>query len=44
MQKIDWQMQKEAVMNRVFERGNKQEINEIMHFYGLQSGKKNEST
>lgn len=36
MQKIDWQMQKEAVIKRVSERGNKQEMHEIMHFYGLQ--------
>ncbi|NII26414.1 plasmid maintenance system antidote protein [Pseudoflavitalea sp. X16] len=31
---IDWLNQKEAVIQRVFERGNDQEKAEIMHFYG----------
>ena len=32
--KIDWQRQKRAVIRRVFERGTKTEINEIISFYG----------
>lgn len=31
---IDWQKQKRAIINRIFERGNEQEINEIIRFYG----------
>ena len=31
---IDWQKQKQAIINRVFERGNEQEIKEIIRFYG----------
>jgi antitoxin HigA-1 len=31
---IDWLQQKKAVINRVFERGNEQEKNEIIRFYG----------
>ena len=34
MDKIDWEKQKAAVINRVFERGNEQEKNEIIRFYG----------
>jgi plasmid maintenance system antidote protein VapI len=32
--KIDWQRQKRAVIQRVFERGNDQEKAEIIRFYG----------
>lgn len=34
MDKIDWQEQKKAVINRVFERGNEIEKGEITRFYG----------
>jgi addiction module HigA family antidote len=34
MDKIEWETQKAAVINRVFERGNEEEKNEITHFYG----------
>lgn len=34
MNSIDWEKNKLAVINRVFERGNKQEIEEIIRFYG----------
>lgn len=33
--KINWIQQKEAVIKRVFERGNEQEKKEIKRFYGL---------
>lgn len=32
--KINWEKQKSAVINRVFERGNEQEKMEIIRFYG----------
>lgn len=32
--KIDWQRQKRAVIERIFERGNDQEKSEISRFYG----------
>jgi antitoxin HigA-1 len=32
--KIDWQNQQNAVIRRVFERGNEEEKNEIIRFYG----------
>jgi len=32
--KIDWQRHKNYVINRVFERGNEEQINEIISFYG----------
>jgi addiction module HigA family antidote len=32
--KIDWQTNKKAVLKRVFERGNEQEIHEVIQFYG----------
>jgi hypothetical protein len=32
--KIDWDRQKRAVIQRLFERGNEMEINEIISFYG----------
>lgn len=31
---IDWMIQKEAIIKRVFERGNQQEKNELIAFYG----------
>jgi plasmid maintenance system antidote protein VapI len=34
IEKIHWDKQKSAVINRVFERGNKEEKNEIKRFYG----------
>lgn len=34
MDKIDWHKQKRAIIQRVFQRGNEQEKNEIMRFYG----------
>lgn len=34
MEKIDWQKQKRAVIQRVFERGNEQEKQEVNRFYG----------
>ncbi len=34
--KIDWNKQKRAVIQRVLERGNETEINEIISFYGKQ--------
>ena len=34
IESIDWQKQKQAVIKRVFERGNEQEKKEIVRFYG----------
>lgn len=34
MDQIDWQLQKRAVIQRIFERGNQQEKEEITRFYG----------
>jgi hypothetical protein len=34
MEKIDWLQQKRAVIQRVFERGNDQEKDEVNRFYG----------
>jgi plasmid maintenance system antidote protein VapI len=34
MERIDWQRQQRAVIERVWERGNEQEKNEITRFYG----------
>jgi plasmid maintenance system antidote protein VapI len=34
-EKIDWILQKPAVIKRVFERGNEEEKNEIYRFYGV---------
>jgi addiction module HigA family antidote len=34
IEKIDWDKNKKAVLQRVLERGNKTEINEIISFYG----------
>ena len=39
MQKIDWEKNKKAIINRVYSRGNKQEQDEINHFYGEESVK-----
>ena len=34
MEKIDWRQQRVAVINRVFERGNSAEKDEVLRFYG----------
>jgi plasmid maintenance system antidote protein VapI len=34
MENLDWDKQKKAIINRVFERGNDKEKNEIIRFYG----------
>lgn len=34
MEVINWEKHKVSVIKRVFERGNEQEINEIIRFYG----------
>jgi len=34
IEKIDWQQQRRAVIRRIFERGNDEEKNEILQFYG----------
>lgn len=34
MASIDWNKNKQAIINRIFERGNEQEITEIIRFYG----------
>lgn len=34
IEKIDWQKQYKAIINRVFERGNDKEKNELISFYG----------
>lgn len=34
IENLDWEKQYKAVINRVFERGNEQEKNEILQFYG----------
>lgn len=34
LDKIDWQKQSKAVIQRVFERGNEEEKNEMLRFYG----------
>ena len=36
-EQIDWQKQKTAVIKRIFERGNDQEINEVIRFYGKET-------
>jgi addiction module HigA family antidote len=33
--KIDWEKQKQAIIARIFERGNDTEIKEIISFYGI---------
>jgi len=37
MENIDWEKQKNAVIKRVFERGNDIEKNEIISFYGIEN-------
>jgi len=37
MDNIDWEKQKNAIIKRVFERGNEIEKNEIIRFYGLEN-------
>ena len=34
IKKIDWENNKPSVIRRIFERGNEEEINEIIRFYG----------
>lgn len=34
LNRIDWKKNKNAILNRIFERGNEQEIQEIIRFYG----------
>ena len=34
MASIDWNKNKQVIINRIFERGNEQEITEIIRFYG----------
>jgi len=36
MNQIDWEKQKRAIIKRVLERGNSQEITELIEFYGKQ--------
>jgi addiction module HigA family antidote len=33
--KIDWQKNKRSIIKRIFERGNDEEIKEIINFYGI---------
>jgi len=37
MENIDWEKQKNAIIKRVFERGNEIEKKEIIRFYGLEN-------
>jgi len=37
MENINWELQKKAVIKRVFERGNDTEKNEIISFYGIKT-------
>jgi len=37
IEKIDWENQKRAIIERVFERGNDKEKNEITRFYGKEA-------
>ena len=37
MESLDWEKQKKAIINRVFERGNDIEKNEIIRFYGAKT-------
>jgi len=37
MENIDWEIQKNSIIKRVFERGNEIEKNEIIRFYGMES-------
>src|SRR5690606_8125311 len=36
MQRIDWERQYRAIIERVFERGNENDKNEIIRFYGAE--------
>jgi len=36
IESIDWKKNKHSIVKRVFERGNKKEVNEIIRFYGRQ--------
>jgi antitoxin HigA-1 len=35
--KIDWTKNRAAIIRRIFERGNDQEINEVLNFYGFET-------
>lgn len=37
IENIDWERQKNAIIKRVFERGNEIEKNEIIRFYGIEN-------
>jgi hypothetical protein len=37
MENIDWEKQKNAIIKRVFERGNEIEKKEIIRFYGQEN-------
>jgi glutamate mutase epsilon subunit len=37
MESLDWDKQKKAIINRVFERGNDIEKKEIIRFYGAKT-------
>ncbi len=34
--KIDWEINRKAIIKRIFERGNRKEIDEIIKFYGFE--------
>ncbi|MFT3701742.1 MAG: hypothetical protein QM802_05205 [Agriterribacter sp.] len=36
IEKIDWQKQQKAIIQRIFERGNQKEKDEIIRFYGME--------
>jgi len=38
--KIDWGKNRKAIIKRIFERGNRKEIDEIINFYGFEKVKK----
>ncbi len=38
--KMDWNNHKRAIIKRIFERGNDEEISEIIRFYGMETIKK----
>ncbi len=37
--KIDWEKHRKAIIKRIFERGNRKEIDEIINFYGFEKVK-----
>jgi addiction module HigA family antidote len=37
--KIDWEKNRKAIIKRIFERGNRKEIDEIINFYGFEKVK-----